>query len=52
MCGVLDARPPIVSSIMGLYPPQFVATLKARGIRWFATISTVAEARAERPVRM
>jgi nitronate monooxygenase len=31
---------------MGLYPPDFVARLKARGITWFANISTVAEARA------
>ncbi|MGI4951953.1 MAG: NAD(P)H-dependent flavin oxidoreductase [Janthinobacterium lividum] len=43
---VLDAAPPVVSSIMGLYPPAFVARLKARGIAWFATVSTVAEARA------
>jgi nitronate monooxygenase len=43
---LLAAAPPIVSSVMGLYPPQFVATLKERGIFWFANISTVAEARA------
>ena len=43
---MLAAGPPIVSSIMGLYPPEFVAKLKARGIKWFATVSTVAEARA------
>ena len=42
----LDAAPPIVSSVMGLYPPQFIARLKAKGIAWFANISTVAEARA------
>src|SRR5207248_4036412 len=35
-----------MSSIMGLYPPEFVQKMKARGIRWFATISTLAEARA------
>jgi nitronate monooxygenase len=29
---------------MGLYPPEFVAKLKARGIAWFANVSTVAEA--------
>ena len=39
-------RPPIVSSVMGLYPPEFVGRLKQRGIAWFANISTVAEARA------
>jgi nitronate monooxygenase len=43
---LLRAEPPIVSSVMGLYPPHFVAALKARGIAWFANVSTVAEARA------
>jgi nitronate monooxygenase len=43
---MLAAAPPIVSSVMGLYPPDFVAKLKQRGITWFANISTVAEARA------
>jgi nitronate monooxygenase len=31
---------------MGLYPPKFVERLKQQGIAWFASISTVAEARA------
>ncbi len=43
---LLAAAPPIVSSIMGLYPPDFVAAAKARGIAWFATVTTVAEAKA------
>lgn len=43
---LLNAAPPIISSIMGLYPPDFVAAMKARGIAWFATVTTVAEARA------
>ncbi|TGD97201.1 NAD(P)H-dependent flavin oxidoreductase [Methylobacterium nonmethylotrophicum] len=43
---LLEARPPIVSSVMGLYPPDFVARLKAHGIAWWANISTVAEALA------
>jgi nitronate monooxygenase len=43
---LLEAGPPIVSSIMGLYPQDFVAQLKDRSIAWFATVSTVAEARA------
>jgi nitronate monooxygenase len=43
---LLAAAPPIVSSVMGLFPPEFVARLKASGIAWFANISTVAEARA------
>jgi nitronate monooxygenase len=43
---LLAASPPIVSSVMGLYPPDFVDKLKARGITWFANVSTVAEAKA------
>ena len=43
---MLDAGPAAISSIMGVYPPAFVERLKARGIRWFATATTVAEARA------
>lgn len=43
---MLEAAPPILSSVMGLYPPEFVARIKQRGIAWWANISTVAEARA------
>jgi nitronate monooxygenase len=43
---LLAAGPPIVSSIMGLYPAEFVTRVKSRGIAWFATVTTVAEARA------
>jgi nitronate monooxygenase len=43
---LLEAGPPIVSSVMGLYPPEFVAKLKARKITWFANVSTVGEALA------
>ena len=43
---VLAARPAAVSSIMGLFPPAFVQQLRAAGIAWFATATTVAEARA------
>jgi nitronate monooxygenase len=43
---LLEAGPAIVSSIMGVYPPSFVTRMKARGIKWFATVSTVTEARA------
>ncbi|MGE0416860.1 MAG: NAD(P)H-dependent flavin oxidoreductase [Acetobacteraceae bacterium] len=43
---MLDVGPPVISSIMGLYSPPFVARMKERGIRWFATVTTVAEARA------
>nr|WP_241093557.1 nitronate monooxygenase [Xanthomonas sp.] len=43
---VLDARPAVVSSIMGLFPPQFVARLKQAGIAWFACATTLDEALA------
>ena len=43
---LLALQPAAVSSIMGLYPPGFVAQLKAAGIAWFATVTSVAEARA------
>lgn len=43
---ILDIGPPIVSSIMGVYPPAFVARMKDQGIKWFANATTVAEARA------
>jgi nitronate monooxygenase len=43
---MLDAGPPIISSIMGLYPDHFVARMKAKGIKWFATATTVTEAKA------
>lgn len=42
---IVDASPRVVSSIMGLYPPEFVARLKARGIAWWATANTLADAR-------
>jgi nitronate monooxygenase len=43
---MLELQPLIISSIMGLYPEPFIEQMKARGIKWFATVSTVAEARA------
>jgi len=42
---MLRIGPSIVSSIMGLYPPDFVAKMKSRGISWFANATTVGEAR-------
>jgi len=41
---MLAAGPAVISSIMGVYPPDYVDQMKARGIRWFATATTVAEA--------
>ncbi len=40
----LELQPTAVSSIMGLFPPAFVTRLKEKGIAWFATATTVAEA--------
>ena len=41
----IDAKPRVVSSIMGLFAPEFVRRCKAHGIAWFATATTVDEAR-------
>jgi nitronate monooxygenase len=43
---LLTAGPTAVSSIMGLFAPDYVARLKAAGIAWFATATTLAEALA------
>ena len=40
----LELKPTAVSSIMGLYPPEYVARLKQNGIAWFATVTTLASA--------
>ncbi|MEM7311841.1 MAG: nitronate monooxygenase, partial [Planctomycetota bacterium] len=42
---LLDVKPMAVSSIMGVYQPDFVSRLKDRGIRWIANASTVHEAK-------
>jgi len=42
---LLAADPPVISSVMGLYSDSFIATMKDRGIKWFATVSTVGEAK-------
>jgi nitronate monooxygenase len=43
---LLAARPAVASSIMGLFTPAHVEQLRRAGITWFATVTTVAEARA------
>ena len=43
---MLEAGPAVISSIMGLYPPAFVERMKARGIKWLAAATTVAEAKS------
>jgi nitronate monooxygenase len=45
---LLEVAPPVVSSIMGVFARAFVSKLKARRIAWFATATTVAEARTAR----
>lgn len=47
---MLQVAPKVISSIMGLYEPKFVSELKARGIIWFATATTVAEAKTAEAV--
>ena len=44
----LQMGPTAVSSIMGVFPDAFVTKLKDRGIAWFATATTLAEAKAAR----
>lgn len=41
----VELRPTAVSSIMGLFPQEMVTRLKDKGIAWFATATTLAEAR-------
>jgi nitronate monooxygenase len=43
---MLSVAPKAISSIMGVYPAAFVSEMKARGILWLATATTVAEAKA------
>ncbi len=42
---LLEIQPTAVSSIMGLYPAEFVQEARSRRIAWFATVTTVAEAK-------
>ncbi len=43
---MLEAGTPVISSIMGVFEPAFVETMKARGVAWLATVTTVSEAKA------
>ncbi|HLJ76083.1 MAG TPA: nitronate monooxygenase [Acidobacteriaceae bacterium] len=43
---MLEAKPRAISSIMGVFAPGFVEEMKAHGIVWLATATTVDEARA------
>jgi nitronate monooxygenase len=44
----LEVAPTAVSSIMGIFPEAFVSRLKERGIAWFATATTLDEAKIAR----
>lgn len=43
---IVAATPAVLSTIMGLLTPAQAARLRAAGIAWWATVTTVAEARA------
>ena len=43
---LLSISPPVISSIMGLFPDPVVASMKEKGILWLACVTTLAEARA------
>ncbi len=41
---MLEAGPTVISSIMGLFAPDYVRRMKSAGVKWFATATTVKEA--------
>lgn len=41
---LIEAQPPIVSSVMGIFPAAYVKRLKEAEIAWFAVVSTLTEA--------
>jgi len=43
---LLDAHPRAISSIIGIYSPEFISEMKSRRILWLATATTLAEARS------
>jgi len=45
---LLEVAPTAVSSIMGVFPPAFVTRMKDRRIAWFATATTIHEAKLAR----
>jgi hypothetical protein len=45
---LLESSPNVISSIMGVFPAAFVSRMKERGIAWFATATTLAEAKTAR----
>lgn len=50
---MLAARPTVISSIMGLFPPLFVERMKESGIAWFAVpLPSLRQRPPKPPVRM
>ncbi len=43
---MMETGVPVISSIMGLYPDRVVKRMKANGVKWLATVTTVNEAKA------
>lgn len=41
---MLEVGPAVISSIMGVFPPEYVARMKERSVKWFAGVTTVEEA--------
>ncbi len=42
---LFEIAPPVISSIMGLFPGEIISRMKSRGISWFACVTTLDEAR-------
>jgi nitronate monooxygenase len=42
---LFEIAPPVISSIMGLFPEEIISRMKSRGISWFACVTTLDEAR-------
>ena len=42
---MLSVRPAVISSIMGLFSPAYAGRMRQAGIKWFATATTVGEAK-------
>lgn len=43
---VIAIAPPVISSVMGLFPPSYLKRIRQAGIRWFAHVTTLSEAKA------
>ncbi|CAK9036981.1 unnamed protein product [Durusdinium trenchii] len=44
VAAMIEAKPTVISSIMGLYPQEVVRKMKEQKIKWFAVATTVSEA--------